>query len=424
MTGPGVAASALLLAAITAGGHDAQQLSPRSSMSTAASRLIRSTISSATLPFIFDDNHIFVTLDFVRADGSVRPALTYVDDGTPQPTVSSGLAEELGLRGDRPLLVQFGALRLRAPANAVAIDSEGMGRNGPNGRRTTPVEAILSGSILKDYVVTIDYRSRTLTLDPPRPVRDAGIPIPCFVNPRTGLITVRGEIGARMYDMAIDVGSAYTWFRRDTVQQWTVANPGWLRGVGAVGESNMQTSPPEVSALIVRIPEMRIGELRLRSVGALGITPDPPPFPPFPGAATVTGDMFDWYSAKAPRPVLGWIGANVLRDFRLTIDYPQRIIWWARQRDPDAHDLDQVGLTLEATQDGFAVSGIAQHDGQPAATGFQIGDRLVRIDSIDVADATRGAVFGALHGTPGEIKTIVVDRDGSRLTLSAPVVSF
>ena len=33
-------------------------------------------------------------------------------------------------------------------------------------------------------------------------------------------------------------------------------------------------------------------------------------------------------------------------------------------------------------------------------------------------------VFGALHGTPGQVKRIVVDRGGARLTLSAPVVAF
>ena len=93
-------------------------------------------------------------------------------------------------------------------------------------------------------------------------------------------------------------------------------------------------------------------------------------------------------------PVLGWIGANVLRDFRLTIDYPHHIIWWDRQRDADAHDLDQVGLTLEARREGFFVSGIAQRDGQPTATGFHVGDRLVRIDSINVAEWDG---FPALH---------------------------
>ena len=383
-----------------------------------------SPISGATLPFFFDDNHIFVTLDFVRRDGTKRRALAYVDDGTPQPVVASGLAAELGLTADRPLVVQFGALRLQAPGSMVAIDREGMGRNGPHGRRTIAVEAVLSGSMMKDYVVTINYRSRTLTLEPPRAVRDAGVPVPCFVNPRTGLIAVQGVVDGHPYDLAIDFGSAYTWFRRNAVQQWVIAHPDWLRGVGAVGESNMQTQPPEATALVVRIPEMRIGDLRIRSAGALGITPDLPPFPAFPGAPAVSGDMFDWYSAKSARPVLGWIGANVLRDFRLTIDYPHRTIWWDRQRDADGHDLDQVGLTFGATREGFFVSGIAQHDGRPAATGFRLGDRLVRIDSIDAATATRGAIFSALHGTPGEVKTIVVDRGGSRLTLSAPVVAF
>src|SRR5262249_7681985 len=160
-------------------------------------------------------------------------------------------------------------------------------------------------------------------------------------------ISVRTEIGGRSYDAAIDFGSAYTWFRADTVDQWTATHPEWRRGRGAVGESNMQTGKAEASATIVRIPDVRAGKLHLRDVAALGIRRERPPFPPYAGGPPVTGDMFDWYSAKAPRPVIGWIGANALKAYRIVVDYPHHTIWWSREREPDRQDLDQVGVTLE-----------------------------------------------------------------------------
>ena len=61
----------------------------------------------------------------------------------------------------------------------------------------------------------------------------------------------------------------------------------------------------------------------------------------------VHGDFFDWYSKKAPESVIGWIGGNVRKGFRVMIDFPRRMIYWEQQIELDPHDLDQVGVTLE-----------------------------------------------------------------------------
>jgi hypothetical protein len=194
------------------------------------------TSGGASLPFIFDDNRIYATLEFVKPDGSVRRALAYVDVGTPRPVVTAGLASELELRNGHPLVARIDGLRVVADARAVTIVPDGdIGRTGPDGRATLPVEAVLSGSVMKDYVVTIDYGARSLTLAQTIAREPQGIPVSFDVNPATGLISVRAQIAGRSYDTAIDFGSAYTWFRADTVQRWTSAHPEWRRGRGAVG---------------------------------------------------------------------------------------------------------------------------------------------------------------------------------------------
>ena len=185
----------------------------------------------------------------------------------------------------------------------------------------------------------------------------------------------------------------------------------------------MQTREAEASATLVRIPEIRVGLLRLRQVGALGISPEMPPFPPFPDAPRVVGDMFDWYSAKAPGPVIGWIGANALTGYRIVIDYHHHTMWWTREREPDAHDLEQVGVTLEE-RDGYVISGIAERNGQATVTGVKVGDRLLRVGDLVIQGATRGAIFAALHGTPGETKTLTVNRHGTVLTVPVLVTGF
>jgi hypothetical protein len=134
--------------------------------------------------------------------------------------------------------------------------------------------------------------------------------------------------------------------------------------------------------------------------------------------------MFDWYSAKAPRPVIGWIGTNALDSYQITIDYPRRTIWWVQQGEPNHHDLDQVGLTLEDEDGAYVVSGIAVRAGLRTVEGVKVGDRLVRIGSTDVQGATRGAIFQALHGTPGTTKTLTLERRGTLIQVRASVTAF
>jgi PDZ domain len=189
---------------------------------------------------------------------------------------------------------------------------------------------------------------------------------------------------------------------------------------------NMQTGTDgaEVRATILRLPEIKIGSLSLKQVGALGIAPEAPPIPPAPGQSKVEGHFFDWYSRKTPEPVIGWLGGNVLRGFRLMIDFPGRTSYWERVSDLDPNDLDQVGVTLEKRSDGYFIAGIAEKAGKPTVDAVRVGDKLIQVDGVLLSEATRGAIFAALHGDPGSVRMLVLDRDGRQLTLPAKVTAF
>ena len=122
--------------------------------------------------------------------------------------------------------------------------------------------------------------------------------------------------------------------------------------------------------------------------------------------------------------MIGWIGGNVLKGFRVMIDFPRRIIYWEQQTELDPHDLDQVGVTLEKRDAGYFIAGIAQKDGKPTADAVRVGDRLIQVDDLQVSSATRGAIFAALHGRPGSVRTLVVERDGKRLNVAAKITAF
>lgn len=380
-----------------------------------------------TVPFILDDNRMFAEVAFVRPDGTLRHALAFVDLGTPAPVIVTGLDQELRVDRGEPLRLRLGQLEIRIEAPAVEVTA-GIGRTGRDGRATMPVEAILPGSIMKDYEVIFDFARRTLTLGRPGTLPPDGDAVPCRVNERTGLVSVTAVVAGRSHAIAVDSGSAYSWIRADIAQEWIMAHPEWNRGTGAVGEANMQTRPggAEARATVLRLPEIDLGPLRLRQIGVVGIAPEAPPFPPAPGEAAISGNFFDWYSKKAPEPVIGWLGGNVLKGFRITIDFPHHMTYWKREADLDSHDLDQVGITLERPdgRDGYYVAGIATKNGHPTVDGVRVGDRLLQVGSIVVSGATRGAVFAALHGRPGQVRTLVVERNGRRLTVRAKIAGF
>ena len=106
------------------------------------------------------------------------------------------------------------------------------------------------------------------------------------------------------------------------------------------------------------------------------------------------------------------------------IDLPRRTTYWERVSDLDPHDLYQVGVTLERRSDGYFIAGIVQKSGKPTVDAVRVGDKLIQVDNILLSSATRGAIFAALHGEPGSIRMLVLERDGQQLTLSAKVTAF
>ncbi|HXI31303.1 MAG TPA: hypothetical protein VNG89_22860, partial [Vicinamibacterales bacterium] len=180
--------------------------------------------SAGTVPFIFDDNRIFAEVVFVRPDGTLRKALAFVDLGTPVPVISERLRQELGVDRNEPLLLRIGRLDIPLDASTVATDS-GSSLTGRHGKATAPVEAILPGSVMKNYQVIFDYAKRTLTLARPDTLVPEGAAVPCRVNQKTGLISVAAEIAGHTYELTVDSGSAYSWVRDSVARQWINGHP-------------------------------------------------------------------------------------------------------------------------------------------------------------------------------------------------------
>ena len=367
--------------------------------------------SSGTAPFIFDANRVYVELAFVRPNGTLHRTLAFVDLGSPSTILSEALFKELQLDQKKPLTFNVGHMPVRVDSCDVTSDTWLPFSVGDNRR----VEALLPASVMQKYEVVIDYAHRTLTLAQPGTLKPEGAPLPFRVNEKTGLIAVDVSISGQTYPVTIDNGSAYTWLRKTTVQEWLAVHPDWQRGTGAVGASNMRMADDgiEATGTLVRIPDIKLGSLHLRQIGALAI-----------GPSSTNWDFIDWYSQKNPVPVIGWLGGNVLKCFRITIDYPHRMTYWVLQTKLVAHDLDQVGLTLKSKGGEYFVAAVATQNGKPTVEGVQVGDKLLQIGALHTGTATRGAIFSAMHGKQGEFRTLLLERDTRQFAVQAKVTVF
>lgn len=85
-------------------------------------------------------------------------------------------------------------------------------------------------------------------------------------------------------------------------------------------------------------------------------------------------------------------------------------------------DLDIVGLTLRPDANGgITIASIVNQNGKPVVDGILPGDKLIRVDKVEVASATMGEVVDALRGIPGSTRTLTIEREGKRLTINAKV---
>jgi predicted aspartyl protease len=372
----------------------------------------------ATVPFTLDHNRMIVEAQFVRPDGTPRKARAWVDTGSQHLVVAESLARDLGLdlSGLRKDGTQDSA-DSSSPAPTVRLgrfplDMKGIKVRvfpGTNLRAGVPAEAMVPASAFRHDHVVFDYPALRMTVARPGTLRPRGTAVPCRVNPETGLFQIAALLDGESVQMGVDNGSAGTWVSEALTAAWRARHPDWPHATGALGSANFFGFPFETQGALMRLPELRIGTLSARDVAVLGLPQG----------------LFDWYSQKSAGAVAGFIGANILQGFRLEVDFPNAMTYWEAGPPPNAGDLDMVGLTLRPEAGGaFTIAGVAMKDGKAAVGGVQPGDVLIRVDALDAQGALMGQVVAALRGKPGATRTLVIERDGKRLTVEAKVTRF
>ena len=371
---------------------------------------------SATVPFLFEDNRVFIDLTFTKPDGTPRSARFWVDTGGGGFLMAEPLARDLGLDLSGKPMEEAGVklLAVTPPAARMGnllLDLKDARVLVMMGQKTIQpgfnhAEGMLPGHVLQRYQVVIDYGTQQFTLALPGTLKMSGTRLNTPVQQYWGFPRLEATIAGKSYGFLLDCGAAYTMISQNVLDEWAKAHPEWPRATGAVGAPNMGV-PMEVGLEVTRVPELLLGPLELRAIGMV---------------ARPKG-KFESYSLMMTGPIAGAIAGNVLRNYRVQIDYAEGATYLEKIGTPNANDLDVVGLILEPRQDGgFTVLGVAQKDGKPVVEGIEKKDKLLKIEGKDVTGKTLQEVLQSLQGKPGEMRHLVLEREGKPVTIAAPVV--
>jgi hypothetical protein len=324
------------------------------------------------------------------------------------------LARDLGLDLSGKPAEEEGARFLRVASPAVRMGSLPLDLKDARAvvvmRRTIQdgfnAEGLLPGHVLERYQVVIDYGSQQFTLALPGTLKMTGVRLNTPVQRRSGFPRFEINVAGKAYGFLLDCGAAYTMVSQAVLDDWAGAHPEWPRATGAAGAANMGV-PLEASLAVMRVPEMQLGDVQLKAAGVV---------------ARRKGTYEDWMSPMMTAPIAGAVGGNVLRNYRVQIDYAENATYLEKISEPNFNDLDVVGVILHPADGSFVVVGVAQKDGKALLNGIENKDKLVKIEGVDISGKSFPEVLRALQGKPGETRHLVLERDGKLVSVAAPVV--
>lgn len=370
--------------------------------------------NSATVPITLDHNRIIIDVYLPMRDGSKTRVRGWVDPGDTEMSISEALSKKLGLTivGGNPdakksqvpaeLLVGAMKIDLGAIKEARALMEESIAPG-------TSASIKLPATVLRNYDLIIDYLNREFTIATPGAVHWEGTATQASIGQSTGLIQLDCKLAGGRHTVSFDPGSSVSWLSGELISKWHKIHPRWPSMVGAIGPANLWGSEAEPGWRLLRIPEIECGNVAFTN----GV------------AVPLSEDAFDWFQKRAGVPTIGLIGADVLLNFRVGIDYGQARVYFKQLSKYTPPGIDAVGVILRPDDNRrYTVIGVADHEGKPSVPEIKKGDTLLTVDNARVSGGTMGQVWSLLSGSPGDMRTLGLERDGKPLTVKATVYRF
>ncbi len=380
----------------------------------------QATVTSATVPITLDHNRVIIDVYLPLPDGTKTRVRGWVDTGNPDLWMSEKLAKEVGLEfTGEPQPALAGKQRMAQAPKEMSVGNLTLSLSGIKDAHVmleresigpgTSAEINLPAKVLRSYDVVVDYPNRELTLATPGATRFEGTPTKATVSSETGLVSLPAGVDGEKQNAVLDLGATVSFLWSDVMERLRKAHPQWAHMVGAVGPANLWGLDEEPQWELLRIPQMSFGATELTSVVA----------------AAFPKEYKEMMEKRVGLPTLGLIGADALLNYKVGIDYAHSTAYFQQTSKYMPPGIDVVGLILRPEADEhYTVLGVADYAGKPSVPEVKPGDRLLSVDGGRATGATMGQVWSLLEGSPGTIRTLVLERDGTQFTVKAPVREF
>jgi hypothetical protein len=277
--------------------------------------------AQATIPLKVEGNRPLVDLTLTRADGTTRKATFFVDTGGGGFILVEALAKDLGLtwvgwrkeEGQKFSLIEKAPkvsvgefpLELDPVRVLVVLEKENMLPAAAPGH----ADGMLPGHVLSKYHVVFDYPAGKFTVAKPGALESKGDALPMPVAKKSGFPRTEIEVDGEKLGFLVDTGASFTMVSEVLLKRWGAKHPDWDRKPGAVGEA-ATLGGQTLETMIV--PKARWGT---NEISGLGVT------------SQGEGTFEKWMSGMMSEPIVGSLAGNVLKRYRVDLDYPNEKLY-------------------------------------------------------------------------------------------------
>jgi hypothetical protein len=330
-----------------------------------------------------------------------RPVRVLVDTAGTALCLSQALVDELGLDVHEWLDDQGTAVSVVEPPELrvgdAVLDTEGLVAYGfedvrPLGLAARHADVLLPATVLRRHHVILDDPAGVMTVGPPASLERRGVAVPTMIDPDSGLILTSIEVDGEAFELVLDTAVTSSLAVDGLLRAWQGDHPDWPASVSAVGPGNMVGLPLEAKVPMLRVPLVQWGPFQVPEVAFT-----------WRGDGDVLGE--------------GALGGNVLKLFRLDLDWSAGSVRVEQGAPFAEHDAELVGVVLALGEEGWSV--VATVSG---LDDVRPGDLLIAVEGVETAERPLPEVLDLLRGTPGDRKHLTVDRDGERLDVDVPVL--
>jgi len=369
---------------------------------------------SVTVPVTLDHNRAVIDVYLPLPDGSTKRVRAWVNTGSTELTVSQRVGELYGAlkcegktcESSIPPEIQIGGMKISLAGMQSAHAPAGVPKDVMVAGMSP--EITLPASLLRNYDILVDYANRQFTIGPPDSVKFPGQAVKARIHP-TGLVNITGRVQSDQVSLLLDTGSGISFVAADRFAKWHGAAPSLPYLRGAVGAANLWGAPDEAGRELLRMASIHLGTSALWGVVVASLPP-----------ATL-----HQINERVGADTNGLLGGEAFRNCRVGIDYAHQTVYIDSVGHNAAPDMDVVGVTLHPETDGrFTVLAVLEFEGKPAVPEVKPGDTLIGVDGAPATGATLGQVWSLLGGTPGQTRTLTLERDGKRFNVDARVQRF